>query len=40
MAPLRLEAEFLVDGKVRVHVRGLDAIGAVIDEQGCLPFGA
>jgi hypothetical protein len=38
MLPLRLEAELLVDGKMRVHMCGLDAVGAVIDEQSCLPF--
>jgi hypothetical protein len=40
VAPLRLETELLVDREMRVHVRGLDAIGSVIDEQGNLPFGA
>ena len=40
MARLRLEAVLLVDFQVCLRVTGLDAIGAMIDEQRSLPYGA
>ena len=39
MARLRRKAELPVDVQMPLHLRGLDAIGAMIDEQRSLPCG-
>ncbi len=38
MAGLRRVAVLLVDFQMRLHIAGLDAIGAMIDEQWDLPL--